>query len=78
MQAKKAMVHKSAFPFPPIGFYNKPIIQLEVAYKIVTNDFIYKVFMTQSTSKAPGLERINFRILRIIWKSNREQLITMV
>ena len=72
------MVRKSAFSSPPVSSHNEPIVQSGVAHKTVTNDIIHKALMTQSTSKAPGPDKINFRILRMIWEWDSERLIAMV
>ena len=45
---------------------------------MVIKDIIQKALMSQSTSKAPGPDKINFRILRMIWEWDSERLIAMV
>ena len=49
-----------------------------VAHQAVTKDIIYKALMTQSTSKAPGPDNINFRILRMVWEWDSKRLMAMV
>lgn len=72
------MVRKSAFPAPPVSPHNELVVQSGVAYNTVTNDIIHKALMIQSTSKAPGPDKINFRILRMIWEWDSERPIDMV
>lgn len=78
MMAKEALVRKSAFPSPPTSLHSEPNVMSGVAHRMVTKDVIHKALMTQSISKAPGLDKINFRILRMIWEWDSNRLIAMV
>ena len=78
MMAKEALVRKSAFPSPPTSLHSEPDVMSRVVHQMVTKDVIHKALMTQSTSKAPGPDKINFRILRMIWEWNSNRLIVIV
>lgn len=45
---------------------------------MVTKELVYNSLMTQFTSKAPGPDKINFRILRLVWEWDSERIIAMV
>lgn len=62
MNAKEALVRKSAFPKPPISRNIEPVVKSGVAHKEMTEKVIQKALMNQSTSKAPGPDKFNFRI----------------
>ena len=78
MKAKEALVRRSAFPSLPKSFHDEPVVMPGVAHQTVTEDMINKALMTQSTSKAPGPDKFNFRILRMVWEWDSKRLITMV
>lgn len=63
IRLKKLLVCKYVFLSLLRSFYNKLNIILKVAYQIVTQNIIYKIFMTQSTVKVPRPNKINFQIL---------------
>ena len=63
MKTKEAMVRKSAFPKPPTNFEEPSITSSELAHVKVTLEVVSKALMTQVTTKAPGSNKINFRIL---------------
>lgn len=72
------MVSKSAFSSPPVSSINEPIVQTKVIHKMVTQYIVQQALMTQSMSKAPRPNKINFRSLRMIWEWNSRRFITMI
>ncbi len=66
MKKKEKLVCKTAFPSPPKSDHSEPVVTPGVAHQKVTKDVIYTALMTHSTSKAPGPDKINFRILRMV------------
>lgn len=78
MKAKEALVHKSAFSSPPKSDHNELVVMSEVTHQTIIKEIIYKVLMTQSTLKAPKLDKINSRILCMVWKQNSKRLIAIV
>ena len=78
MKAKEALVYQSAFPKPPISLETEPLISSGIAHKGITEEKIYLALVTQAIAKAPGPNKINFRILRMIWDWDKERIISMV
>ena len=78
MKEKEKLVCKTAFPSPPKSNHDEPVVTPGVAHQTVTKEVIYKALKTQSTSKAPEPDKINFRILRMVWEWDSERLIAMV
>lgn len=66
MKAKKALVCKLAFPKPPKSLQPEPVVLPGIAYKRVTKVEVANALMFQSATKAPGPDKINFQILRMI------------
>lgn len=67
MKAKEALVYRSAFPKPPISLEAEPLISSGIAHKRITEEKVYLALVIQAIAKAPGPNKINFRILRMIW-----------
>ena len=65
MKVKEDLVHKSTFP-KPISLNQEPIITSGIAHKSVTEVEVAYALMSQSATKAPGPDEINFQILRMI------------
>lgn len=78
MNAKEALVRTSAFSKPPTNGTAEPVVTSGTAHKEVTEKVIEKALMTQSTSKAPGPDKFNFRILRMVWQWDSKQIIAIV
>ena len=66
MTAKEALVRKSAFPKPPQNLKDEPVVVSGIAHMEVTQSIVAHALMSQSASKAPGPDKINFRTLRMI------------
>lgn len=78
MKAKEALVCRSAFLKPPIGLEPESSVLPGVAHRGVTEEKIFQALMSQSATKAPGTDKINFRILRMIWEWDKVQMTSMV
>lgn len=63
MKAKEALVRKSAFPKPPTNLAEPPVLCSGIAPLKVTEKAVSQALMTQAAMKAPGPDKINFRIL---------------
>ena len=72
MKDKEAMVRKTAFPPPPKSTLREPRIPVGTAHLIITKEQVYSALIAQSTQKAPGPDKINFGILRMIWNWEAE------
>lgn len=66
MTAKEAFVCKSAFPKPPSDSRPDPRIESGIAHPTITKDIVSHALFSQSVTKAPGPNKINFQILRMI------------
>ena len=66
MKDKKTLVRKTAFPPSPKSSLREPRIPAGTAHLNITKEQVYSALMAQSTKKAPGPDKINFGILRII------------
>ena len=78
MTAKEALVRKSAFPKPPQNLKDEPVVVSGIAHMEVTQSIVAHALMSQSASKAPGPDKINFRILRMIWSWDKVRITNMV
>ena len=78
MKAKEALVRKSAFPKPPTNSRPDPEIELGVAHLTITEDIVFHALFSQSATKAPGPNKINFQILRMIWGWDKAQITHLV
>lgn len=78
MKAKEALVRKSAFPRPPIDFRPEPRIEPGIAHITVTEDTVSQALFGQLATKAPGPNKINFQILRMIWSWDKLEITRLV
>lgn len=62
MKAKKALIRKSAFLKSPMSLGIEPSTAFEIICKAVTEKTVSYTLMTQSAAKAPGQDKINFRV----------------
>ena len=60
MKAKEDLVRRSAFPKPPLSLDPEPTIVPGIAHKKVTEVEVAHAIMSQSATKAPGPDKINF------------------
>ena len=78
MMAKEALVRKSAFPKPPSDSRSDPRIEPGIAHATITKDIISHALFSQSATKAPGPNKINFQILRMIWSWDKSAITRLV
>ena len=64
---KEAMVQKTAFLLPPKSILREPKIFIDIIHLTIIKEQVYNTLIVQSTHKAPGLDKTNFGILRMIW-----------
>lgn len=55
-----------------------PIIPLGITHKGVTEVEVAHAFLSQSATKAPGPDKINFQILRMIWEWGKVRITNIV
>ena len=72
MKEKEALICKLAFPKPPRNIGPELCIRAGIAHTDITKEKISYALISQSTKKAPGPDKINFQILRMIcdWDKN--------
>lgn len=78
MKDKETLVRKTAFPPPPKSSRREPRIPASTAHLSITRNHVYNTLMAQSTKKAPGPDKINFGILRMIWDWEGERMTEMI
>lgn len=78
MKANEALVRKSAFPKPPRSRRPGPKTEPGIAQLTVTKDIVSKALVSQSATKAPGPNKINFQILRMIWSWDKSEITRLV
>lgn len=78
MKAKEALVRKSAFLKPPANLAQPPILSCGTSHLKVTPEAVSQALMTQAAMNAPGPDKINFRILQIIWSWDWSRVTNMV
>ena len=78
MKAKEALVCKSAFPKPPASHNQEPSMIAGTAHLKITEEKIAYALMSQSATKAPGPDKINFQIIRMLWEWDKEQITGMI
>ncbi len=54
------------------------VIPFGSAHTRITKDVLPQALMTQVVAKAPGPDKINFKILQMIWSWNKARITTMV
>ena len=78
MKAKEALVCKTTFPSPPISPAKNLDIAPGRAHISVTKEQVHYSLMAQSAIKAPGPDKINFKILRMMWEWESDCITSMV
>ena len=67
IKAKKSLVRRSAFPKPPPNLVEYLVSPYKLLHTKVTKEVVAQALMTQSATKAPVSNKINFQILQMIW-----------
>ena len=78
MKAKEALVRRLVFPKLPTSLVQTPITSFGLAYTKITKAIVAQALMTQAGTKAPGLDKINFQILHMIWGWDKTRITSMV
>ena len=78
MKAKEALVRRSAFPKLPPNPVEPLVSPYGLLHTKVTEKVVAQALMTQAATKAPGPDKINFQILRMIWSWEKAQITSMV
>ena len=63
IKAKKALVRRLAFPKLPSNLIEALVTLFGLAYTKITEEVVTQAIMTQATTKAPNVNKINFQIL---------------
>ena len=67
MKAKEALVRKSSFPKLLTNFIELLVISCGLAPTKIIEKVVAQALVTQAATKAPGLNKINFQVLQMIW-----------
>lgn len=68
MKAKKTLVYKSAFPKSFTNYTQELFIIAGISYLKITKKKIAYALISQSLTKTPSYNKINFQIIYILWK----------
>lgn len=78
MKAKEAMVWRSTFPKPPINLNQTPAIPSRLADTSIIKEMVTQALIIQLATKAPGLNKISFRVLQMIWSEDKAKITIML
>ena len=80
IEEKEAVFLKSAFPGPIEGLTENPPISIQpISDNIAIRDIdIEEALFNQSTKKAPGPDRLNFKALRLLWQWDKDRVKALV
>jgi hypothetical protein len=79
IKEKKAVFLKSAFPEPIEGLIDNPPIFIQSISDISIRDInIEEALFNQSTKKALGPDRLNFKALRLLWQWDKDRVKALV
>ncbi len=78
MQLKEALVRAHAFPKPPVFLDREVRPAQSVAHAQISSKQVEKALFGQSTIKAPGLDKFNFKAIRLLWTWDPEQTTALV
>ena len=67
MKAKETLICKLVFSKLPASHNQEPSMTTETAHLKITEEKIAYALMSQYTTKAPSLDKINFQIIRMLW-----------
>lgn len=73
-EEKEEMIRREMYPDPPDKFFPEIAQKEGTAHEKVTKELVQKALVHQSTKKAPGPDKINFRALRLLWKWDSERI----
>ena len=68
MKAKEALVYKSVFPKSPASHNQEPSLITRIGHLKIAKEKIVYALMSHSAIKAPGLDKMNFQMIRMLWK----------
>ena len=78
MHAKEALVRAYVFPKPPI-FLDREVRPAQgCAHTQITSKLVEKALFCQSTTKAPGPDKFNFKAITLPWSWEPERIIAIL
>lgn len=77
IKAKEVLVYKLAFPKSPANLAKLLILSSGTAHMKVTPEVILQTLMTQVVIKVFKPDKINFKILQMIWGWNKSRMRNM-
>ncbi|ODM14621.1 hypothetical protein SI65_09966 [Aspergillus cristatus] len=75
-QEKETLIREAAFPQAP---RDRPVQcpPLGNAHTEATESAVQQALFSQATQKAPGVDRLNFQALRLLWKWDSQRIVTL-
>jgi len=75
---KAELIKEEAFPEPLKGVERKAQEGGGGMWKMITDESIRVALLDQSVRKAPGLDRLGFKAIRLLWEWDAPRIITIV
>lgn len=73
---KEALIRKTAFPNAPRSSIPRELPGGQ-AHTLITPERVHQALFSQSTKKAPGADRLNFKACRLLWALDSPRVIGM-
>src|SRR5271154_29236 len=78
LEEKEALFLASQFPKAKNSDIPEPIIPQNGGIELVTDQLIQQALFSQSTKKAPGIDRLNFKAVRLLWEWDQSRLLALI
>jgi len=77
-EEKAELIKEEAFPKPLKGVERKAQEEGGEMWKKITDEDIREALFNQSVQKAPGLDRLGFKAIRLLWEWDSQRIINIV
>ena len=78
LEQKEELFLASQFPKAHGNELSEPIIPQDGGIELITDQVIQNALLSQSIKKAPGLDRLNFKAIRLLWEWDQERIIALI
>lgn len=78
IEEKENLIRTASFPTPPSDDQEPPENIPGEAHNEVNKELVYRAIHLQSVKKAPVPDRINFRVIRLLWSWDAERIIALI
>jgi len=77
-EAKAELIKEEAFPKPLKVVERKAQEEGGEMWKMITDEDIREALFNQSVQKAPGPDRLGFKVIRLLWDWNSQRIINII